>query len=71
MGKPIKVTAEGRSFYLCCKNCEKEVKDDPKGVARQARQAEGRQVTRRSRDKDESGPRDLVSSGAVAFLTPN
>jgi hypothetical protein len=32
MGKPIKVTAEGRSFYLCCKNCEKDVKDDPKGV---------------------------------------
>jgi hypothetical protein len=32
MGKPIKVTAEGRSFYLCCKNCEKEVKTDPKGV---------------------------------------
>jgi hypothetical protein len=32
MGKPVKVTAEGRSFYLCCKNCEKDVKDDPKGV---------------------------------------
>jgi YHS domain-containing protein len=32
MGKPFKVSAEGRSFYLCCKGCEKEVKADPKGV---------------------------------------
>lgn len=32
MGKPVKVTAEGRSFYLCCKSCEKDVKADPKGV---------------------------------------
>jgi hypothetical protein len=32
MGKPIKVSAEGRSFYLCCKGCEKDVKADPKGV---------------------------------------
>jgi hypothetical protein len=32
MGKPLKVTAEGRTFYLCCKNCEKEVKSNPKAV---------------------------------------
>jgi hypothetical protein len=32
MGTPVKMTLEGRSFYLCCKNCEKDVKDDPKGV---------------------------------------
>jgi len=32
MGKPLKVSAEGRSFYLCCKGCEKDVKADPKGV---------------------------------------
>jgi len=32
MGKPLKVTAEGRTFYLCCKNCEKEVKANPKAV---------------------------------------
>jgi hypothetical protein len=32
MGKPIKVSAEGRSFYLCCKSCEKELKADPKAV---------------------------------------
>ncbi len=32
MGKPWKVTALGRSFYLCCKSCEKEVKADPKNV---------------------------------------
>jgi YHS domain-containing protein len=30
MGKPYKVTAEGRTFYLCCDNCEKKVKADPK-----------------------------------------
>jgi YHS domain-containing protein len=30
MGKPVKVTYEGRSFYLCCKSCEPEVKADPK-----------------------------------------
>ena len=32
MGKPIKVTAEGRTFYLCCDDCEEKVKADPKGV---------------------------------------
>lgn len=32
MGKPVKVSAAGRSFYLCCKGCEKDVKADPKGV---------------------------------------
>jgi hypothetical protein len=32
MGKPLKVTAEGRTFYLCCKNCEKELKANPKAV---------------------------------------
>jgi len=32
MGKPWKVSALGRSFYLCCKGCEKDVKADPKGV---------------------------------------
>jgi YHS domain-containing protein len=32
MGKPLKVTAEGRTFYLCCDNCEDKVKADPKGV---------------------------------------
>lgn len=32
MGKPIKVSAEGKSFYICCQSCEKEVKADPKSV---------------------------------------
>ncbi len=32
MGMPIKVTAEGRSFFLCCDGCKDEVKKDPKGV---------------------------------------
>lgn len=32
MGKPLKVTAEGRTFYLCCENCQKDVKADPKAV---------------------------------------
>jgi YHS domain-containing protein len=32
MGTPVKVTAEGRTFYLCCKNCEDEVKSNPKAV---------------------------------------
>jgi len=32
MGKPLKVTYEGRSFYLCCKSCEPEVKADPKAI---------------------------------------
>lgn len=30
MGKPLKVTAEGRTVYLCCGGCEKEFKSDPK-----------------------------------------
>jgi YHS domain-containing protein len=32
MDKPYKVTAEGRTFYLCCKNCEKDLKADPKAA---------------------------------------
>jgi YHS domain-containing protein len=32
MGKPTKVTAEGRTFYLCCEGCEKELKANPKVV---------------------------------------
>ena len=32
MGTPFKITAEGRTFYLCCDGCEDKVKEDPKGV---------------------------------------
>src|SRR5262249_18578876 len=32
MGMPVKVSAEGKTFYLCCKNCKKEVDADPKAV---------------------------------------
>jgi hypothetical protein len=32
MGKPLRVTYEGRSFYLCCKSCEPKVKADPKAI---------------------------------------
>jgi len=32
MGAPIKVTAEGKTFYLCCKSCQKEVDANPKTV---------------------------------------
>jgi len=32
MDKPYKVTAEGRTFYLCCEGCEDKLKDDPKAV---------------------------------------
>lgn len=32
MEKPVKVTAEGRTFYLCCESCEDKLKSDPKGV---------------------------------------
>ena len=32
MGAPIKVTAEGKTFYICCKGCAKEVETNPKEV---------------------------------------
>lgn len=32
MDAPIKTTAEGRTFYLCCEACQKKVKNDPKAV---------------------------------------
>jgi hypothetical protein len=32
MGKPMKMTAEGRSFYICCDSCEDEVKTNGKAV---------------------------------------
>lgn len=32
MGIPVKVVAEGKTFYLCCEGCEGDVKADPKAV---------------------------------------
>ena len=32
MDTPIKVTAEGKTFFICCKSCKKEVDKDPKAV---------------------------------------
>jgi len=32
MGKPLKVSAEGKTFLICCKGCNDEVKDNPKEV---------------------------------------
>jgi len=32
MGMPLKVTALGRTFYLCCDSCEPKLKADPKGI---------------------------------------
>ncbi len=32
MEKPIKVSAEGRTFFLCCEGCEPDLKKDPKAV---------------------------------------
>lgn len=32
MDVPLKVTAEGRTFYICCEGCKKAVEEDPKAV---------------------------------------
>jgi hypothetical protein len=32
MGTPVKVSAAGRSFFLCCNNCQKDVKANPQAV---------------------------------------
>jgi YHS domain-containing protein len=32
MGAPVKISAEGRTFFLCCDNCAKDVKADPKAI---------------------------------------
>jgi hypothetical protein len=32
MGVPVKVSAQGRSFFLCCKGCLDDVKADPQGI---------------------------------------
>jgi hypothetical protein len=32
MGTPYKVTALSRTFFLCCKSCQDELKADPKAV---------------------------------------
>ncbi len=32
MGAPVKITAEGRTFFLCCKGCQDDVKANPKSV---------------------------------------
>jgi YHS domain-containing protein len=32
MGVPLKVSAEGKTFFLCCKGCNKELKANPQAV---------------------------------------
>ncbi len=32
MGKPMKVSAEGRTFYICCDGCEGDVKSNGKEI---------------------------------------
>jgi YHS domain-containing protein len=32
MDVPVKVSAAGQTFFLCCKGCSKDVKDDPAAV---------------------------------------
>jgi hypothetical protein len=32
MDVPVKVTALGKTFFLCCKSCNKDVKDNPADV---------------------------------------
>jgi hypothetical protein len=32
MGKPMKVTTEGRTFYICCDGCEEDVKTKGKEI---------------------------------------
>jgi hypothetical protein len=32
MGKPVKVMAEGRTFYICCDGCEEDVKTKGKEI---------------------------------------
>jgi membrane fusion protein, copper/silver efflux system len=30
MGKPVKLTVDGRVVFICCKACERELRSDPK-----------------------------------------
>jgi RND family efflux transporter MFP subunit len=32
MGKPVEITLEGQTVFLCCASCEDEAKADPKGM---------------------------------------
>jgi len=32
MGKPVKVSAEGKTFLICCKGCTEDITKDPKAV---------------------------------------
>ena len=32
MGTPIKQSIGDKTFFICCENCEKQVKSDPQGV---------------------------------------
>lgn len=38
MGTPVKVTAEGKTFFLCCKGCNKEVETNAKDVVAKLKQ---------------------------------
>ena len=32
MGMPVKQVVDGKTFFLCCSGCEKEVKEHPQAV---------------------------------------
>jgi hypothetical protein len=36
MGKPIELTLDGGTVFLCCKACEDDAKADPKGALKKA-----------------------------------
>ncbi len=55
MGKPVKMTAEGRTFFLCCEGCEEEVKERPQGGHRQAGRQGGEVVSPAFRSRQPSG----------------
>ncbi len=73
MGTPIKVTAEGKTFYLCCKGCKKDVDADPKAVV--AKLGASERVLRGDPGRFVVTPRPRpmprpASGGAFGFLRP-
>ena len=69
MGKPMKVTAEGRTFYICCDGCEEDVKTKGKEIVAKLDKLKGGQLTALFARliEQKRPPRDDVSPGPLVF----
>lgn len=62
MGKPVKVTLDGKSVFLCCSGCEEKATSEPAKVLARAEELKaGKAVAPEHGDKDEADIRAAIA----------